>query len=280
MLAEHNRIMDELEAKAVEWNVALDEIRETPTSLIGFGVRGGVRVVLKITKHDGDESHSGEVLKAYGGEGAVRVYESETGAVLLERLEPGEQLVNVVKDGRDAEATNILAEVIAKLANHQAPVGCPTVIEWGRAFERYLQSGSGQIRREVVAEARDMYAELASSQRHTMLLHGDLQHYNVLFDNERGWIAIDPKGVIGELEYELNAVLRNPIELPDVFANHVTITRRLKTLTTALNLDHDRALRWSYTQSILSAIWDIEDSNPVTPNNPSLLLASALKQIL
>ena len=269
--------MHDLQAKAVEWNVTLDEIRETPTSLIGFGVRGGVRVALKITKHDCDESHSGEVLKAYGGEGAVRVYESELNAVLLERLEPGEQLVNLVKHGRDVEATKILAEVIAKLANHEAPVGCPTVTDWGRAFDRYLQSGGEQIPREVVEEAREMYDELASSQRQTMLLHGDLQHYNVLFDNERGWVAIDPKGVIGELEYELNALLRNPIELPAVFANPVTINRRLEKLTTTLRLDYSRALRWSYAQSILSAIWDIEDGYPVTPNNPSLLLAQTLK---
>jgi len=269
--------MHELETKAVEWNVSLDEVRETSTSLIGFGVRGGVRVVLKISKQDGDESHSGDVLKAYRGEAAVRVYESEPNAVLLERLEPGEQLVNLVKHGRDVEATKILAEVIAKLANHEAPVGCPTVTDWGRAFDRYLQSGGEQIPREVVEEAREMYNELASSQRQTMLLHGDLQHYNVLFDNERGWVAIDPKGVMGELEYELNALLRNPIELPDVFANPVTINRRLETLTTTLQLDYSRALRWSYSQSILSAIWDIEDGYPLTPDTPSLLLASALK---
>jgi len=280
MLVEHNPIMHELETKAVEWNVTLEEIRETPTSLIGFGVRGCVRVVLKITKQDSDESHSGEVLKAYGGHGTVRVYDFETGAVLLERLEPGEQLVNLVKHGRDVEATNILAEVIAKLANHEAPVGFPTVSDWGRAFDRYLQSGNEQIPREVVEEAREMYAELASSQRQTMLLHGDLQHYNILFDNNRGWVAIDPKGVIGELEYELSAVLRNPVELPDVFTNPVTINRRLETLTTTLRLDYSRALRWSYSQSILSAIWDIEDGHPLTPNNPSLLLASSLKRIL
>ena len=280
MLVEHNPIMHELETKAVEWNVKLDEIRETPTSLIGFGVRGGASVVLKISKQDGDESHSGEVLKAYRGNGAVRVYESETGAVLLERLAPGEQLVNLVKHRRDAEATEILAEVISKLANHEAPIGCPTVADWGRAFDRYLQSGDEQIPREVVEEAREMYHELASSQRETMLLHGDLQHYNVLFDNERGWVAIDPKGVIGELEYELNAVLRNPIELPDIFANPVMITRRLETLTTTLRLDYSRARRWSYAQSILSAIWDIEDGHRLIPNTPSVLLASALKTSL
>ena len=187
--------MRQLELKAVEWNVSLEETLETPSSLLGFGVRDGVRVVLKITKLAGDESHSGEVLKAYGAEGAVRVYESETGAVLLERLEPGEQLVDVVKRGEDDKATKILAEVIAKLANHEAPAICPTVADWGRGFDRYLQSGDRQIPRDTVQKARGLFQELASTQRNTMLLHADLQHYNVLSDNERGWIVIDPKGV-------------------------------------------------------------------------------------
>ena len=269
--------MHELQSKAAEWNVTLHEVCETPSSLLGFGMRDRVRVVLKIAKQVGDESHSGEVLKAYGGERAVRVYESEIGAVLLERLEPGEQLVIVVKRGEDDEATKILARVIAKLANHEPPNGCPTVADWGRGFDRYLQSGSEQIPREVVEEAHHMYQELVSSQRKTMLLHGDLQHYNVLFDNNRGWVAIDPKGVVGELEYELGALLRNPVELPDVFANPVTIKHRLASLTAALHLDYSRALRWSYAQSILSAIWGIEDGHPFTPDNPSLILAVTLK---
>jgi len=191
--------MRELKLKAAEWNVSLDEIRETATSLLGFGTREGIPVVLKITKQPGDESHSGEVLKAYDGDGAVRVHESETGAVLLERLEPGEQLVDVVKRGDDDEATKILAEVIAKLANHEAPAVCPTVADWERGFDRYLLSSDEQIPREIVEYAREIYNNLASSQHKTMLLHGDLQHYNVLFDNQRGWTAIDPKGVAGEL---------------------------------------------------------------------------------
>lgn len=272
--------MRELKLKAAEWNVSLDEIRETETSLIGFGTRDDIRVVLKITKQLGDESHSGEVLRAYDGGGAVRVYESETGAVLVERLEPGEQLVNVVKRGGDDEATKILAEVISKLANHEAPAACPTVADWGLGFDRYLLSGDEQIPREMVQEAQEIYQELVSSQRRMMLLHGDLQHYNVLFDNDRGWTAIDPKGVVGELEYELCAILRNPIQLPEVFTNPESLNHRLEILTTTLRLDYSRALRWSYSQSILSAIWDIEDAHPLTPNNPSLLLARTIKQIL
>ena len=252
--------LDQLKAKAVDWNVTVEDTLETPTSLIGFGMRAGVRVVLKITKTSGDESHSGKVLRAFAEDGAVRVYESETDAVLLERLEPGTNLVDVVRRGEDEEATRILAQVIGKLSYHDAPPECPTVADWGRGFDRYLESGDQQIPRKLVLDARNLYQDLTSSQRTTMLLHGDLQHYNVLFVNERGWVAIDPKGVVGELEYELGALLRNPVELPELYTNPEIFNRRLEILTDLLHLDHSRALNWARTQSVLSAIWDIEDS--------------------
>ena len=252
--------LDQLKAKAVDWNVIVTDTLETPTSLIGFGVHAGVRVVLKITKTSGDESHSGKVLRAFAGDGAVRVYESETDAVLLERLDPGEHLVELVKRGDDEEATRILAQVIGKLAHRDAPPECPTVADWGRGFDRYLESGDQQIARELVLDARRVYQDLTSSQRRTMLLHGDLQHYNVLFDNERGWVAIDPKGVVGELEYEVGALLRNPVELPELYTDPAIFNRRLEILTDLLHLDHSRALNWARAQSVLSRIWTIEDS--------------------
>jgi streptomycin 6-kinase len=104
-----------------------------------------------------------------------------------------------------------------------------------------------------------------------MLLHGDLQHYNVLFDNDHGWVAIDPKGVVGELEYEVGAILRNPVDLPEYYTTPAIINRRLRTLTDLLNLNHSRALNWSFAQAVLSAIWQVEDGE-----RPSLLLAKTL----
>jgi len=272
-------MIDRLQAKAAEWNVQLDETRETATSLLGFGVRDGRRVVLKLTKVS-DEANAGRVLQAFGESGAVRVYEAETGAMLLERIEPGEQLVSLVRRGEDDEATAILAQVIEKLANHEAPEGCPSVADWGRGFECYVRSGDRQISHGLVREGRDVFEDLASSQGSTMLLHGDLQHYNVLFDSVRGWTAIDPKGVIGELEYEVGALLRNPIEQPENFTNRATVERRLEILTATLPLNPTRALRWSFAQAVLSAIWGVEDGYTVEPNHPALQLANTLKPML
>ncbi len=270
---------DQLRAKAAEWNVTLEETRETATSLLGFGVRAGERVVLKlIIAHD--ELHAGKVLRAFGEVGAVKVLEDEPGAVLLERLEPGEQLVELVTCGYDDEATKILAGVIAKLAHHQPPVECPTVADWGRGFERYVRGGDAQISHGLVREARIVYEEMVASQGRTMLLHGDLQHYNVLFDHRGGWVAIDPKGVVGELEYEVGALLRNPIEQPELFAHPATVERRLAILTSLLPLDHSRILKWSFAQAVLSTVWGVEDGYQVQPDNPSLQLANTLRPMI
>jgi streptomycin 6-kinase len=274
---------EQLASRAHHWNVAIHHIRETTGSVLGFGAFGAgqeTRVVLKISKQPGDEWHAGDVLRAFDGDGTVRVYESDAGAVLLERLDPGKELVELVRQDNDEAATEILAQVMQQMAHHAPPAHCPTVLDWARGFDRYLQSGDNQISRLLVNEAGELYRSLAGSQQRTMLLHGDLQHYNVLFDSRRGWVAIDPKGVVGELEYEIGAIVRNPVEQPDFFTSPTIIERRLRALTNALDLDYRRALEWSFAEAVLSAIWEVEDGYSVGPNNPALKLAHTIRPLL
>ena len=272
--------IDQLAQRAQQWNVRIDNARETPTSLIGFGERHQTPVVIKISKQPGDEWHAGEVLLAFAGDGMVTVYESEPGEVLLERLDPGHDLVNMVRQGDDERAINILAKIMESTVRHCAPGGCPTVSDWAAGFDRYLESGDTQIDAILVNEAAGLYRTLAESQTGTMLLHGDLQHYNVLLDSRRGWVAIDPKGVVGEQEYEIGSILRNPTEMPELVATPQVIHRRLKMLTNALHLDYERSIKWSYAQAVLSAVWDVEDGYPVGPNHVALKLAHVIKPML
>ena len=272
-------IYERLNSQAHQWAVTIDDVRETEGSLIGFGNRAYTPVVLKISKRPGDEWHSGDVLRAFRGDGIVKVHEADAGAVLLERLQPGKELVELVRCGDDEGATEILATVIRQLSHHEAPSHSPSVRDWARGFDRYLATGDKKIPTAIVNHARDLYLALADSQREVMLLHGDLHHYNVLFDTRRGWTAIDPKGVVGELEYEIGPLLRNPYENPESMVGQI-IERRLYTLVNSLHLDYQRVVNWSYAQAILSAIWEIEDNGSLSPNNPALLLADALRPMV
>jgi streptomycin 6-kinase len=262
------------------WKVTVEQQIETDSSVLVSGTRGGQPVVLKVVKRISDEWHSGEVLEAFGGHGIVRVYEHLEGAVLMERAVPGESLVAMAVGGKDEQATAVAADVIQAMSRSTPPQRCATVVDWGAGFERYVATGDHQIPADLVAEGDRCYAQLGASQGEPRLLHGDLHHYNMVSAGRRGWLAIDPKGVIGEVEYEIGALLRNPIEHPDLFTSPRTIERRLRCFARTLDLDVERALRWAFAQAVLSAIWEIEDGFAVDPGHSALLLASNLRVML
>jgi streptomycin 6-kinase len=277
----NGQLMERVEERIRDWGLVVQDILETPGSVVAFGTRGNQPVVLKVLRQPGDEWRSGEVLDAFGAKGMVRIYEYVDGAVLLERLNPGTSLAAMALGGRDEEATEVIAEVIQRMSHpRESSKGFTTVEDWGKGFQYYLASGDTQIPSYLIEKGQHLYSKLCASQKEIRLLHGDLQHYNILFDCERGWIAIDPKGVVGELEYELGASLRNPYEKPELFACTEAVEQRLKRYERKLNLDSNRALEWGFAQAVLSAIWTVEDGYAVDAKNPSIMLANAIHPLL
>lgn len=266
---------DRLEDLIRAWRIEVERVHEAG-SIVVFGRRDDRDVVLKVMPRPGDEWRVGEALAAFEGRGVVRVIEYVAGAALMERVIPGIALDGRVAAGDDDAATGILAEVIARMSPRTPPSGTPTVAEWGRGFDRFLAAGGAGIGKSLAEEARGTYTRLCATQSKTRLLHGDLHHGNVLLDAGRGWLAIDPKGVVGELEYEVGAALRNPCERPEIFTAPATIERRVDWLVRELALDRDRVLGWAFAQAVLAAIWAVEDETP-EPIEAWLALAHHLR---
>jgi streptomycin 6-kinase len=256
--------------------VSIEDVRETPSSWITYGQQGRSPVVLKVAKRPNDESSSGEILSAFRGRKAARVYEHVPGAVLMERVSPGTGLVELSVNGRDDEATEILADVIAGMSPDTPECACPSVEDWGKSFG----VDQSRISRTLVEHARLVFEELERSQTNRRLLHGDLHHYNVLFDRVRGWLAVDPKGVFGEMEYEIGAALRNPVEQPDLFVDAMTVEKRLNVFASKLRIDAERALRWTFAQAVLAALWKLEDGADLTPHDPFVRFAETIRPML
>jgi streptomycin 6-kinase len=210
----------------------------------------GTPAVLRLGVPESDEL---DALEWFSGRGGVRVLaiDRARGAALLERALPGTHL----PAGEDAIA--IAAEVMRAL--WRPPDGAPrfhTVREWGRAL-----SGRPAAR----------FAELCDSMADPVVLHCDLHHENVLRAGADRWVAIDPKGVIGEPAYETGALLRNP--RPDLLAADDparVLRRRSAQLAEALSLDLQRVREWAYVQAELSAAWHVEDGE-----DPAFALAVA-----
>jgi streptomycin 6-kinase len=203
------------------------------------------------------------VLRTWDGRGAVRLLEADedAGVLVLERAEPGASLWELT----DERATVVAADVMRRLWRAADPaVELPTVVEWGRGFARHRAAhggGSGPLPAALFAAAERRFAQLCATAGEPVLLHGDLHQGNVLSAaREPGWLAIDPKGVVGEPAYEPGAFLRNPIDGPAPFADPAaTVRRRLDLLAGALRLDRVRLRDWAFAQAMLSAVWSLED---------------------
>ncbi len=225
---------------------------------------------------------SGEILTAFDGRGVVRVYDYVGGAVLLERLDPGHSLAHLALGDRDGEATAILADVIAAMSSvpSEAPAVAPTVQDWATSFDRYAAGDDDQLPADLVASAARLYSELGASQGAPRLLHADLQHYNVLYDRHRGWVAIDPKGVVGELAYEIGCGAPEPNGATGGICDRTIVERRIGQFASALGLDPECALAWTFAQAVLSAIWGIEDGYAVDSGTPAVRLATVIRPML
>ena len=206
------------------------------------------------------------MVRHVAGDGMAALIEADADAgwMLLELLEPGTPLQALFDAGGDERATTIAARVMAKLWKPPPPGGLfPTVADWGRGFGRLRAAfggGTGPFPARLVDEAERRFADLLASMDAPVLLHGDLHHGNVLAAGRAPWLAIDPKGIIGEPAFEAGALLRNPI--PGLLkAPHPArlLARRLDLLAGELGLERERLRGWGMAQAVLSAWWSYED---------------------
>jgi streptomycin 6-kinase len=202
-------------------------------------------------------------LRACEGRGMVLLLESdpEWGAMVLERLRPGVTLV-ALED--DVQATAIAARVMRQLWRPAPPNPVfPTVHQWAAGMTRLrgrFAGGTGPLPAGLVDMAESLFAELLGSMAGPVLLHGDLHHWNILSSDRQPWLAIDPKGLLGEPAYEVGALLRNPLPgLLDQPDPGRVLARRVDQLSAELGLDRRRVAGWGMAQAMLSAWWSIED---------------------
>lgn len=275
-------LIDRFNAHAREWGVTIDDARRSESSFIGFGHRDGLRVVLKVARTKGEEWRSGEFLAAFNGRGMIKALERAEGAVLLERLTPGQDLTTLSLNGRDDEATQIIAGIIERMCA-VSPTLTSTIAAETLApdFERFRHSCDALMPAGMVECAELVCRELCASQSTRRLLHGDLHHANVLFDSRQGWVAIDPWGIMAELEFEVGAALRNPISAPHLLADGATLVRRLDIYTERLKFNRDRALRWAFAATVLAALWPTDESlGGIDMRIPFITAASTMQRII
>jgi streptomycin 6-kinase len=212
----------------------------------------GEDAVLKVFLVGLENAHEADALAHYAGRGAVRMLEGEPGALLLERLRPGTTLWEVEDD--DA-ACRVVAGLLRQLWR---PPTDPSLFRpladdaamWATDLERDYATAGAPFERTLLDEALRAAADLPGRQGEHVVLHQDLHGGNVLRAGD-GWLAIDPKPVVGEREFDLASLIRDRRWA----INQGVVRRRLDLLAGELELDRERMRRWALLHALA---WGVE----------------------
>jgi streptomycin 6-kinase len=241
----------------------------------------GNLAVVKVCSPTGEFTQEAEALRLFAGQGMAQVLErsDDHEALLLEALQPGTPLSSVEDD---EAATSIAASVMRQFWRPVPPEHpFPTVADWGRGFSRlreHYEGGHGPFPPRLLEQAETLFADLSASMAEPVLLHDDLHHENILAAERQPWLAIDPKGLVGEPAYETGALLRNP--LPALLQRPQParmLARRVAQLAEELGLDRARVRGWGLAQAVLSAWWSVEDHGRIGSN--AIICAELLASI-
>lgn len=220
----------------------------------------GLRAMLKVSTAP-EEIAGGALMSWWGGDGAAQVFAREDDALLLERARSPDALAVMARTGDDDAACRILCAAGARL--HAArptppPAGLIPLDQRFRALWPVAEARSGAFQRSAET-ARDLLADPPAP----CVLHGDLHHGNVLDFGERGWLAIDPKGLFGDPGYDYANIFCNP-DIETALAPGA-LARRLDCVSQASGIAPGRLLQWVVAYCGLSAAWTLSDGDDPWP---------------
>lgn len=252
---------------------------KTPTGTLYPVVRDGCLLMLKLIAPDGDEQQSCNVLRHYEGQGAVRVFEHHLDAFVMERANPGTNLSDFRTQHGDVAATCAAAGLVKTLHQASAPSKAhdlPHLSTLRGAFAAIPPTAQPVLPSPVILFAETLFDRLIASTTRPLVLHGDLHHENMLFDECRGWLVIDPKGYVGDPVYDCAALFKNPLCDAGV-AEKACILSRAQLFADHLEYPYERILQWAFVHCVLSVIWSLQDN---TSTGPALPVALTLFQYI
>ncbi|EML5899267.1 APH(6) family putative aminoglycoside O-phosphotransferase, partial [Citrobacter freundii] len=228
------------------WGLTPDgEPVETHTSqlLPVVVIRDGQKAILKIADDD-SERIGCELMVWWNGNGAAKVLAHAAGAILLERATGTGSLADMSWTGNDAQACRIICHAASRLhfsRNASTPALTP-LHHWFSDLAPAAKKHGGILTRcAAVANV------LLSSPHDEVVLHGDLHHGNILDFGTRGWLAIDPKGLLGERGFDYANIFTNP-DLAEptrpVAIEPETFTQRVNIVSEIARIERQRLLMW------------------------------------
>jgi streptomycin 6-kinase len=244
------------------WGLVADGAARVTDNAFLLPVRqGGAAAMLKLSDPGGDEAEAAGFLAALDGRGAVRVLEWDGAVLLMERIvQAGPGLAEMALGGQDDAATGVLCDAIGRMHAVLEGVDVPGLIPLS---DRTLHvRGDARLPRDVRAVmgwAESYVTERVADRTGWRALHGDLHHYNLLHDAGRGWLVIDPKGILGPPLYDYAILCLNPLPHGGLVHDPARMARVAGIVAERTGADLADVLGWVMFQGCLSLAWSLWD---------------------
>lgn len=226
-----------------------------------------------------DELRGKHLLRWLDGRGSVRLLGVDGNRMLLEYA--GERhLTEILDKAGDTAATEIAADVMARLhapSDRPAPAGLQKLRQRFVALFRVAEAERKAGSAGLYAQAADVAQRVLDDARDIRPLHGDLHHENII-ESPRGWLAIDPKGVLGDPCFDAANMFFNPLERDSLCKDPERIAEMATIFHNVLTLDPRRVLDHAFAYGCLSAAWHAEDGND-TDEERELSVAEAIRTV-
>lgn len=250
------RVPDLVSECVDEWELRLGEpyVAGAAGYTLRADLRDGTPAVLKVIYPHREAEHEAEALRVWDGDGAVRLlaYDEERWAMLLERCEPG----TVLAETEPQQALGVFIAVLPRLWKTAGAPFRPLADEaswWIDYLPDEWERAGKPFERRLLDETIDRLRALINTQGNQVLLHQDLHGDNILAAEREPWLVIDPKPLLGEREFAVAPIVRDP----ELGHSRKDVLYRLDRLTSELGLDRDRARDWTIGQTIA---WSLDTS--------------------
>jgi streptomycin 6-kinase len=244
------------EEAAERWALRLGERYDY--AFVSLAVRAeppdGTPAVLKVAWPHPESEHEAAALEHYAGRGAVRLldHDPDRHVLLLERCEPGTALAELADE---EDALRIAAGVLRRLwrppaDGHPFRAVSSEAGAWSDELREHWGRFGKPFERALLNEALAALAELPPTQGELVVCHQDFHRGNVLAAQREPWLAIDPKPIVAEREFDLAALLRDGDDPK----------RLLDLLAAELELDRERMRRWALAHTL---VWGFSERGPI-----------------
>lgn len=234
----------------------------------------GVPAVLKVSPDAAFLSRQVGMLRHLAPTGrapAVLEEDAAAGAVLLERILPGDTLDST----RTAPPTPQEWAALLRDLHGTSPSGVRDVLA-DRCEEMFERIGERRSRPQVRPHVPDALwqravqecRQLLRDDREDAVIHGDLHLGNVLHGAERGLVVIDPKLCVGDRCFDM-------VDFVVVDGAPSQMVARARELASLVDLDPDRLLAWSRVNAVVTAVSRITWHGPGPRTDALLALAES-----